>query len=101
MKDQTLKILLLAMYRTIGFVDLLLTANADNLLTVTVTEKRKREAGLVVPASLSRHARITKLVPVLPPKREHRHNLRQSRAYAMPRTHTNRFKNTFIPSMCT
>ena len=42
-----------------------------------------------------------KLVPVLPPKREHRHNLRQSRAYAMPRTHTNRFKNTFIPSMCT
>ena len=35
-----------------------------------------------------------KLVPVLPPKREHRHNLRQSRAYnyAMPRTHTNRFK---------
>ena len=42
-----------------------------------------------------------KLVPVLPPKREHRHNLRQSRAYAMPRTHTNRFKNTFFPSMCT
>ena len=35
-----------------------------------------------------------KLLPVLPPKR-------QSRAYAMPRTHTNRFKNTFIPSMCT
>ena len=27
--------------------------------------------------------------------------LRQSRAYAMPRTHTNRFKNTFIPSTCT
>ena len=42
-----------------------------------------------------------KLLPVLPPKREHRCNLRQSRAYAMPRTHTNRFKNTFIPSMCT
>ena len=42
-----------------------------------------------------------KLVPILPPKREHRHNIRQSRAYAMPRTHTNRFKNTFIPSMCT
>ena len=28
-------------------------------------------------------------------------NLRQARAYVMPRTHTNRFKNTFIPSMCT
>ena len=41
-----------------------------------------------------------KLVPVLPPKREHRYNLRQSRAYAMPRTRTNRFKNTLIPSMC-
>ena len=53
MKDQTLKILLLAMYRTIAFIDLLLTANADNLLTVTVTEKRKREAGLVVPAKFT------------------------------------------------
>lgn len=53
MKDQTLKILLLAMYRTIAFVDLLLTANADNLLTVTVTEKRKTEAGLVVPAKFT------------------------------------------------
>ena len=52
MKDQTLKILLLAMYRTIAFIDLL-TANADNLLTVTVTEKRKREAGLVVPAKFT------------------------------------------------
>ena len=41
-----------------------------------------------------------KLVPVLPPKREHRYNLRESRAYAMPHARTNRFKNTFIPSMC-
>ena len=41
------------MYRTIAFVDLLLTANADNLLTVTVTEKRKREAELVVPAKFT------------------------------------------------
>ena len=41
-----------------------------------------------------------KLSSVLPPKREHRYNLRQSRAYTMPRIYTNRFKNTFIPSMC-
>ena len=51
--------------------------------------------------SLSCHARITNSCLSFPPKREHRHNTRQSRAYAMPRTHTNRVKNTFIPSMCT
>ena len=44
--------------------------------------------------------RVQKRAPVVPPKREHRYNLIQSRAYAMPRTHTARFKNTFIPSMC-
>ena len=65
MKDQTLKILLLAMYRTIAFVDLLLTANADNLLTVTVTEKRKREAGLVVPAKFTAFTQELKNAKIL------------------------------------
>ena len=40
-----------------------------------------------------------KLRSLLPPKNEHKYNLRHKRAYTRPVIHTKRFQNTFIPSM--
>ena len=41
-----------------------------------------------------------KLFPLLPPCNLPKCNLRRSRAFVLPRCNTNRFKKTFIPSMC-
>ena len=41
-----------------------------------------------------------KLFPLLPLRNLPKYNLRRSRALILPRCNTNRFKKTFIPSMC-
>ena len=40
------------------------------------------------------------LFPLLPPRNLPKYNLRRSRTFVLPRCNTNRFKKTFIPSMC-
>ena len=41
-----------------------------------------------------------KLSHLLPPRNQAQYKLRHSRAYAIPRAHTQRFKRSFMPAMC-
>ena len=68
----------------------------SGLITLSESRQSQREKLFKKITTTDNH----KLYPLLPPKHQSKYNVSHKRSYELPITYTNRFRNTFIPSIC-